>query len=230
MNLTKLVANYVFKNLTDLESGATLEDVEAKLNGLEGELSGLSDTEKVKLFEETAPLKSYLDTRVSKALDTTKKEWQTEAETEKQNLQSRIEELQAKAPTDDLEGLKKAWLEASDKDKPAKKRGYEFAKMQKDLESLRKEKDEADKRAKKSSLLEVAREQLGERKLPPFVKLDNYLGADEAETIEKINQVAQQHDEYLKSLNASNTKTETPPDGGDQEHDLAAKMSAAGDF
>lgn len=230
MNLSKILSNFVYKNLTKLSDGTTLEDVEKELQGLDTELAGLSDTEKAKMFEETAPLKSYLDSRVSKAIDKNKTELQSEAETEKQKLQSKIEELQAKVPTDDLDGLKKAWLEASDKDKPAKKREYEFAKMQADLETLRKEKQEADNRAKKSSLLEVARKQLGDRKLPPFVKLDNYLGDDEAETIEKVNEMAKQHDEYLKNLNASRTQTETPPDSGDAEYDLASAMKGAGDF
>jgi superfamily I DNA/RNA helicase len=231
MNLSKILSNFVYKNLTKLSDGTTLEDVEKELQGLDTELAGLSDTEKAKMFEETAPLKSYLDSRVSKAIDKNKTELQSEAETEKQKLQSKIEELQAKVPTDDLDGLKKAWLEASDKDKPAKKREYEFAKMQADLETLRKEKQEADNRAKKSSLLEVARKQLGDRKLPPFVKLDNYLGDDEAETIERVNQMAKQHDEYLKGLTAQKTEPNQPPDSGDDSgFDLETAMKGAGNF
>lgn len=231
MNLTNFVARKVFQNLTDLKEGATLDDVEAKLSGLETELAGLSDTEKVALFEETTPLKSYVDAKVNKALDGKKTELSGEFETERQKLTSQLEELRAKVPMDDLESLKKAWLDAPDKEKPAKKRDYEFAKMQADLESLRKEKETADAEVRKAKLLDVARTELGERKLPPYVKLDHYIGTDEAETIERIKQISKNHDEYLKTLNAGSTKTETPPDGGEPTgFDLASAMQGAGTF
>lgn len=231
MTLTNLVAKHVFKLLTDMKEGSTIEDVEAKLTGLETELSGLSDAEKAKMFEETAPLKSYVDSRVNKALDSTKTELTGNFETERQKLTSQIEELRAKVPMDDLEALKKAWLDAPDKEKPARKRDYEFAKMQADLETLRKEKEQSDKAATRAKLLDVARTELGDRKLPPFVKLEHYIGSDESETVERMKQISQQYDEYLKGINASKTQGETPPDGGGETgFDLASAMKGAGNF
>jgi hypothetical protein len=230
MTLTELVANHVFSKLTTLKEGSTLEDVKKELAGLDSTLSGLSDTEKVKLFEETAPLKSYVDARINKTLDTKQAELKTEFDSERQKLTAQLEELRAKVPMDDLEALKKAWLEAPDKDKPARKRDYEFAKMQADLETLRHEKEESDKRATRAALKEVAQKELGDRKLPPFVNLDAYLGNDEAETVERIKQVSTQYDEFMKSLKAQNASTDTPPDGGAPDFDLAASMKAAGTF
>jgi len=230
MKLYELVANYVFNNLTNFKEGATIDSVKKELAGLDNELKGLSDDERTKLFEETPPLKSYLDGRVSRALDKKEKDLSTNYENERQKLTTQIEELRSKLPEPDVESLKQAYLNASAEEKEQKRREFEFAQMKSDMERFRKEKEESDKQIKKSKLLDVARQEIGDRKLPPFVKLDHYIGDDEDQTKERIKEVATQYDEFMKGINASRSGTETPPDGGENSFDLASKMNEAGDF
>ena len=127
MKLSDFVSDYVFSKLTNIKDGATIEDVKTALGGLDTKLQGLSDDERVKLFEDTPALKSHTDGRVSRALDKTKKELEEQFNTERQNYKQTIEELRAMSPEKDVETLKKEWLEASDKEKATKKQAYEYA-------------------------------------------------------------------------------------------------------
>ncbi len=138
MKLSEHVSNYVFENLTSIKEGATIEDVKAALEGLDSKLQGLSDDEKVKLFEETPVLKSHTDGRVTRALDKKKAELEQSFNTERQNLNSTIDELRAMAPEKDVETLKKEWLEASEKDKAMAKQTYENAKLRADFDAMQK--------------------------------------------------------------------------------------------
>ena len=230
MKLSDFVSNYVFSKLTSIKDGATIDDVKKALEGLDSKLQGLSDDELVKLFEETPALKSHTDGRVSRALDKTKKELEEQFNTERQNYKQKIEELRAMSPEKDVETLKKEWLEASEKEKATKKQAYEYAKLKADLESMKKEAEEAKKSVQRNKLKELAKSEFGDRKIPKFFNLDAYLGADEEETKEKAKIAVSEYDEFLKTLTAEKTGDKTPPDGDNNETDIASEMSKIGKF
>ena len=230
MKLSDFVSDYVFSKLTNIKDGATIEDVKTALGGLDTKLQGLSDDERVKLFEDTPALKSHTDGRVSRALEKSKKELEEQFNSERQTYKQKIEELRAMSPEKDVETLKKEWLEASDKEKATKKQAYEYAKLKADLESMKKEADEAKKSVKRNKLEELAKSEFGDRKIPKFFNLDAYLGADEEETKEKAKIAVSEYDEFLKTLTAEKTGDKTPPDGGENKTDINSEMSKVGNF
>ena len=230
MKLSDFVSDYVFSKLTNLKDGATIDDVKTALGGLDTKLQGLSDDERVKLFEDTPALKSHTDGRVSRALDKTKKELEEQFNSERQNYKQKIEELRAMSPEKDVETLKKEWLEASEKEKASKKQAYEYAKLKADLESMKKEAEEAKKSVQRNKLKDLAKTEFGDRKIPKFFNLDAYLGADEEETKEKAKIAVSEYDEFLKTLTAEKTGDKTPPDGDNNETDIASEMSKIGKF
>ena len=230
MKLSDFVSNYVFSKLTSIKEGATIDDVKTALEGLDSKLQGLSDDERVKLFEETPALKSHTDGRVSRALDKTKKELEEQFSTERQKYNKTIEELRAMSPEKDVETLKKEWLEASEKEKASKKQAYEYAKLKADLESMKKEAEEAKKSVQRNKLKDLAKSEFGDRKIPKFFNIEAYLGADEEETKEKAKIAVSEYDEFLKTLTAEKTGDKTPPDGDNNETDIASEMSKIGNF
>ena len=207
MKLSDFVSNYVFSKLTSIKEGATIDDVKTALEGLDSKLQGLSDDERVKLFEETPALKSHTDGRVSRALDKTKKELEEQFSTERQK-----------------------YNKASEKEKATKKQAYEYAKLKADLESMKKEAEEAKKSVQRNKLKDLAKSEFGDRKIPKFFNLDAYLGADEEETKEKAKIAVSEYDEFLKTLTAEKTGDKTPPDGDNNETDIASEMSKIGKF
>lgn len=230
MKLSEHVANYVFQKLTDIKEGATIEEVKTVLDGLDSKLQGLSDQEKVSLFEDTPTLKSFTDGRVSKALTKKEVESNSKFETERQNYTNTINELRAMSPEKDVEALKKEWLEASDKDKAQAKQQYEYAKLKADLDGMKKEVEQAKLNEKKTKLKDLAKTEFGDRKIPKFFNIDAYIGADEEETKEKVKIGVNEYDEFLKTINASTTLDSTPNDGDDSQTDITAQMSAVGKF
>ena len=157
MKLSEHVANYVFEKLTSLKEGATIQDVKIALDGLDSKLQGLSDKEKVSLFEDTPTLKSFTDGRVSNALTKKESEINSKFETERQTYTKTIDELRAMTPEKDVETLKKEWLEASEKDKETAKQKYEYAKLKSDLDSMKKEVEQAKLNERKAKLKELAK-------------------------------------------------------------------------
>lgn len=230
MKITELMSNYVFKNLTSLGDGTTIEDVKKVLSGLDTELAGLSEAEKVKVFEDTPFLKSHLDGRIGGALTLRETELNTNFETERKTLNTQITDLRTKLPVDDVETLKQTWLDASAKDKETARNAWEFAEMKQRVETIEKEKNESNRELKEAKLIEVVRSQLGERKLPDFIKLSSFIGADEKETKERMTSVVTQFDDFIKGVNTNNVNTQTPPDGGNIDYDLASEMDKVGKF
>jgi superfamily I DNA/RNA helicase len=230
MKLSEHVANYVFEKLTSLKEGATIEDVKIALDGLDSKLQGLSDKEKVSLFEDTPTLKSFTDGRVSSALSKKESDLTSKFETERQNYQKTIDELRAMTPEKDVETLKKEWLEASEKDKETAKQKYEYAKLKADLDSMKKEVEQAKLNEKKAKLKEIAISEFGDRKLPKFFNLDSYLGADEEETKEKVKLGIAEYDEFMKTIKASSVDDTTPSVDDESPEDITAAMSAVGSF
>lgn len=230
MKLSEHLASFIFSNLTAIKDYATIEDVKQGLEGLDSKLQGLSDDEKVKLFEETPYLKSFTDGRVTRALAKKESELSTNFESERQKYTNTIEELRALTPEKDLEILKKEWLEAPDKEKPAKKQAYEYAKLKAEFESIKKEAETAKLNEKKAKLKELAKSEFKDRKIPSFFNLDAYIGADEEETKEKVKLGINEYDEFMKSINASNAGGDLPPDGEDLNTDIDSAMSSVGKF
>lgn len=230
MKLSEHVANYVFEKLTSIKEGATIEDVKIALDGLDSKLQGLSDKEKVSLFEDTPTLKSFTDGRVSSALTKKESDLTSKFETERQNYTKTIDELRAMTPKKDVETLKKEWLEASEKDKETAKQRYEYAKLKSDLDSMKKEVEQAKLNEKKAKLKELAKSEFGDRKLPKFFNLESYLGTDEEETKEKVKLGIAEYDEFMKTVKASSVDDTTPPVDDESPIDIAAAMSAVGSF
>lgn len=230
MKLSEHVANYVFEKLTDLQNGATIEDVRKELDGLDTKLQGLSDDEKVKLFEDTPILKSHTDGRVTRALAKKESELTSKFDSERQTYNSTIEELKALTPEKDVETLKKEWLNSDDKDKAIKKQAYEFAKLKADFNAERAKNQEIEKREKRNALIDVAKKELGDRKIPKFFNFDSYIGSDEAETKEKVKQGINDYDEWLKGINASKVGDTTPPDNNNEPVDMTDTMQSIGKF
>ncbi len=230
MKLSEHVANYVFEKLTSIQNGATIEDVRTALEGLDSKLQGLSDDERVKLFEDTPVLKSHTDGRVTRALEKKKDELEQTFNSERQNLNSTIQELRALVPEKDLEALKKDWLEADEKDKPAKKQAYEYAKLKSDFDAMQKKAYESEMKERKAELINLAKSEFGDRNIPKFFNIDAYIGSDKEETMEKVKLGIQEYDEFMKTVKASTVEGQNPPANEDSPTDIGSSMKSVGNF
>lgn len=236
MNIVDLVSNHVFGRAESiLADGTTSERVKEALKGLDETLKGLSESEIKSLFEDTSALKSYADKRVTDGISAREKTLKTEFETEKRKLDEReseykksIETLKSRIPmSDDPASLRSQALNEPDPGKremmllradniEVKQQLEErSASEAKQLEELRREK-----------LINVARSELGDRKLPKSLqdKLHMFIGPDEDTTKGKVQAFAEEWDNFTKDIKTAGLNTQSPGGAGDPDVPEEEKM------
>ncbi len=237
MNITDLVANYIFSNHASLlTDGTTADGLRTTLSGLGKALDGLSNSEMKGLVESSTAFKSYVDTHTADGINTResnlKREYDTKlriAGEEKETLQSSITTLRANMPLSaDPAELRKQALDETDLTK------REILNMKADnieLKNMNAERvaNEEKQLAEltREKLVNVARTKLGDRKIPKSLaeNLHMFIGSDEETTIGKIDIFNNEWDDFTKDMRTSGVDPSKPSGVGEPEIDVIANMN-----
>ncbi len=237
MKLEDYLSNWVFKHSTELfKDGTTSEEVRRVLAGLDNELKGLDSGEATRIFEDTTFLKSYVDKKTAEGIKTREDKITSDFGITKGDLEKQLEQLKSsnatlKANTPlsaDPAELRKQALDEVD---PTKREilnmradNIEFKNQlaertaieEKQLHELTREK-----------LVNVARNELGERKLPKSISenLHMFIGSDEETTKGKMANFNTEWDDYTKDMRTAGVTPVTPSGQGIPEVDVDEKFN-----
>ncbi len=244
MNLSELVSNHLYnKGTAVLADGISADDVKKAFSGLDEVLKGLSESEMNKMTSDTPALESYYDKRAAEVIRKRETDFKTDLEKERANFatkeesyKSSITQLKSSVPMSaDPAELRKQALDEPDPSKREmlimKADNIEIKQQLAERTAIE-EKQLADLTREK--LVNVARTELGDRKLPKSIaeNLHMFIGPDEETTKGKITNFAAEWDDYNRDIKTASLNPEKPPGTGEEEKDPVAtmneKMSALG--
>jgi len=237
MTLNEFVTNYVFGKASNiLLDGTTTEKVKEALAGLNTALSGLSRSEMTSMVESTTPLKSFVDLHTTEGIQTREKTLSTEFDTEKRKnaeeknrLELSINNMKSRIPMSaDPAELRTQALDEPDVTKREilnmRADNIEFKNQLAERTAIE-EKQLAELTREK--LVNVGRNELGDRKLPKFItdNLHMYVGTDEETTKGKFGNINTEWDDFTKDMRTAGVSPGTPPAPGESERDVEEVMN-----